>query len=122
MIRRVLVLSLCALLGACAAHRPENLGTLPPAPPQGEPTDMLGLSADALKLAYGPPAFARLDGPTQMWRYDGAACRAFFFLYPQKGILQVGHVETVPHRADTAADASCLAALRQQPPAPKPAS
>ncbi len=48
-----------------------------------------------------------------MWRYDGAACRAFFFLYGSP--LMVRHVETLPHGAESAADIACLTALRASP-------
>ncbi len=47
-----------------------------------------------------------------MWRYDGAACRAFFFLYPQGAGIAVSHVETLPRGMAMAADATCLAALQ----------
>ena len=47
-----------------------------------------------------------------MWRYDGASCKAFFFLYPAGNSLAVRHVETVPRGAEMAADAGCLNALR----------
>jgi hypothetical protein len=48
-----------------------------------------------------------------MWRYDGAACRAFFFLYGAP--LMVRHVETLPHGPQNAADMDCLTALRASP-------
>ena len=55
----------------------------------------------------------RKDGATEMWRYDGAACRAFFFFYGMP--LTVRHVETLPHGAESAADPACLTALRVSP-------
>ena len=60
----------------------------------------------------GAPQFMRRDGGTQMWRYDGAQCRAFFFLYGPAGAETVRHVETVPAGAASAADPLCLSALK----------
>ncbi len=71
------------------------------------------MAAPGLQAAFGRPAFVRKDGATEMWRYDGAACRAFFFLYGMP--LAVRHVETLPHGAQNAADPACLTALRVLP-------
>jgi len=114
-VKRLLMLSSALLLAACANRPPSDHVALPPAPPRGEPHATAGMSADALKAAYGVPAFTRVDGEAQLWRYDGAACRAFFFLYPEDGALSVRHVETVPRHADEAADPACLKALRKAP-------
>ena len=122
MTRRIAVLSLGLLLGACATRQAPPLVPLPPAPPPGEPPGVIGLSDDALRAAFGAPAFTRKDGEAQLWRYDGTACRAFFFLYRENGALAVRHVETLPHGAAIAADTTCLDSLRLVPPAPKPVS
>jgi hypothetical protein len=115
MIRRGLVLSLCALLGACANQAAvQDRVALPPAPPPGEPPNVMGLSADAMRATFGQPAFVRKDGETEFWRYNGAACHAFFFLYKQNGILTVQHIETLPHGV-IAADNACINALRLRP-------
>ena len=74
------------------------------------------MSAASLKLAFGAPAFMRKDGGTELWRYDGTACRAFFFLYPETNGLVVRHVETSPRPVDAAADPACLNALRHRAP------
>ena len=74
----------------------------------------IGLVAGiGLTAAFGKPAFVRQDGVIQMWRYDGDACRAFFFLYGAP--LAVRHVETLPHGVQSAADSACLTALRASP-------
>jgi hypothetical protein len=116
MIRKIAVLSACVLLAACAnrAAAPERI-ELPSAPPPGEPPNVIGLFADAVRAAFGEPAFVRKDGETQFWRYNGAACHAFFMLYKQNGALTVQHVETLPHGAAIAADLPCLNALRLHP-------
>jgi hypothetical protein len=115
MIRRGLVLSLCALLSACANQAAvQDRVALPAAPPPGEPPNVMGLSADAMRATFGQPAFVRKDGETEFWRYNGAACHAFFFLYKQNGILTVQHIETLPHGV-IAADNACINALRLRP-------
>jgi hypothetical protein len=65
-----------------------------------------------LRATYGEPAFVRQDNGAEIWRYDGPACRAFFFLYVQGAGQTVRHVETLPRGDTIAADAGCLSALR----------
>jgi len=118
--QRILVLlCLCGALCACAAtpKQAPNIA-LPSAPPPGEPAGLSGMQAEALRVAYGPPAFVRKDGPLEMWRYDSAGCKAFFFLYPDSGRLAVRHVETVPRGQAMAADTHCLDQLRLHPVTP----
>ena len=108
--------ALCALLAACAspgggtgpaAHVP-----LPSAPPAGEPAGTTGLHEADLRAMFGQPAFVRHDGTAQIWRFDGQACKAFFFLYSRDGNTAVWHVETNPRGLSIAADENCLSALR----------
>lgn len=108
----------CALLCACSAVPKETTIALPPAPPPGEPAGVAGMEAQSLRVAFGPPAFVRKDGASEMWRYDNPQCRAFFFLYPNGASLAVRHVETVPRGHDIAADATCLDQLRAHAGAP----
>jgi hypothetical protein len=107
---------LCLSLAACAAQ-PQKVA-LPSAPSPGEPGNVAGLRADQIRVAFGEPAFLRKDGGVEMWRYDGAACKAFFFLYPDGGAMVVRHVETLPRGHDIAADSSCLDALLVRKTAP----
>ena len=117
MIRRVAILSLALLAGACAARGPRQplpaSASIPAAPPRGEPSQYLNMAATSLQAAFGKPAFVRKDGATEMWRYDGANCRAFFFLYGTPPMVR--HVETLPHGAQSAADMECLTALKSLP-------
>jgi len=113
-----LILALVA--AGCAAKAPPpppppppSPSAIPPAPPRGEPGQYLNMPAAALQAAFGKPAFVRKDGATEMWRYDGQNCRAFFFLYGAP--LAVRHVETLPHGAQSAADIECLNALKSSP-------
>lgn len=119
MIRRLVLLATLAVLAGCAsreAPRPAPQPSIPSAPPRGEPGQYLNMSASALQAAFGKPSFVRKDGTIEMWRYDGAGCRAFFFLYGEQGRQAVRHVETLPHGAGIAADMGCLTALRASPP------
>ncbi|MEI9996120.1 MAG: hypothetical protein WDM91_16110 [Rhizomicrobium sp.] len=114
--RMVPVLSLCILLAACASPGGGGATTgrvpLPSAPPAGEPAGTTGLSEAGLRALYGQPAFVRHDGTAQIWRFDAAACKAFFFLYSKDSVTAVWHVETMPRGQSIAADESCLTALR----------
>ena len=112
-IRLLLIAALCASVCACATPpAPPPRVALPPAPPVGEPSGIAGLEASQLRVAFGAPVFVRKDGTAEMWRYDGASCKAFFFLYPEGNSLSVRHVETLPRGQDMAADGGCLSALR----------
>jgi hypothetical protein len=112
-IRSLMVAALCAVVCACATPQaPPARIALPAAPPVGEPSGIAGLEAPQLRVAFGTPVFVRKDGTAEMWRYDGAACKAFFFLYPEGNALSVRHVETLPRGQDMAADVACLNALR----------
>jgi hypothetical protein len=118
MIRRFALLVTVLAVAGCAAKAPAPQtapqARIPAAPPRGEPGQYMNMAATGLTAALGRPAFVRKDGATEMWRYDGAACRAFFFLYGSP--LAVRHVETLPHGAQNAADMACLTALRALPP------
>ena len=118
----VAIAGLCAILGACAGTPKETNPApapvaLPPAPPPGEPAWSAGMDAQALRVAFGTPAFMRKDGAAEIWRYDSASCKAFFFLYPNaNGASVVRHVETLPRGPEMAADETCLAQMRTRPP------
>jgi hypothetical protein len=117
MIRYAAAFFLALLAAGCAnqgPRAPRTAATIPNAPPRGEPPAYINLSTAALQATLGRPAFVRKDGAIEMWRYDGAACRAFFFLYGTP--LAVRHVETLPRGVNAAADNGCLTALRAAPP------
>lgn len=117
MLRRFFCLILALAAAGCAAKAPSSpapsASAIPPAPRRGEPSQYLNMPVSGLQAAFGKPAFVRKDGATEMWRYDGQSCRAFFFLYGAP--LMVRHVETLPHGAQDAADIACLTALRASP-------
>ncbi|MGD0143645.1 MAG: hypothetical protein ABSC92_10830 [Rhizomicrobium sp.] len=112
-IRPILAAALCLFVYACATPpAPPARVALPAPPPVGEPSGIAGLQASQLRVAFGAPVFVRKDGTAELWRYDGATCKAFFFLYPEGNSLSVRHVETLPRGQDMAADSGCLNALR----------
>jgi hypothetical protein len=118
MIRRFCCLLLAFGVAGCAAPAqkapaPAPQTAIPSAPPRGEPGQYLNMASTSLQAAFGKPAFVRKDGATEMWRYDGANCRAFFFLYGAPPMVR--HVETLPHGAQSAADMDCLTALKSSP-------
>jgi hypothetical protein len=124
--RSVAVLLAALALCGCAAPKattapvaptpsPTPSASIPPAPRRGEPQGFVNLPAARLRAALGEPAFVRHDGASEMWRYDGASCRAFFFLYGDDNNRLVRHVETLPRGLDSAADQACLTALRASP-------
>ncbi|HEX3673462.1 MAG TPA: hypothetical protein VHU87_04250 [Rhizomicrobium sp.] len=110
MMRLVCLAGLCALLSACAAETGQHV-SLPAAPPPGEPGNIAGLNAAQIRASFGAPAFVRADGKVEIWRYDGAACKGFFFFYPDTAGMTVHHVETIPRGREIAADSDCLNAL-----------
>jgi hypothetical protein len=116
MMRRAACLILALAAAGCAAPGPRaprpTSSTIPPAPPRGEPAQYINMAAVTLQAAFGKPAFVRKDGAVEMWRYDGASCRAFFFLSGTPALVR--HVETLPRGRD-AADLGCLNALRASP-------
>lgn len=99
------------LLAGCASPDIPAPSPVAAPPPSGEPGNISGMDAARIRLAFGAPQFVRKDGQVELWRYDGANCRAFFFMYPSGSSLAVRHVETVPRPANAAADSTCLQSL-----------
>ncbi len=127
MIRRLAVSGILLALAGCAQQgrapasapgaaprpaMPAPAVPIPPAPPAGEPRDFVNLPPGNLRGLLGQPVFVRQDGGTEIWRYDGAPCRAFFFFQGPVGSQTVRHVETLPAGSASAADPLCLNALR----------
>lgn len=70
------------------------------------PTD-----AQSLRAAYGTPAFIRREPDSELWRYDGMNCAAFFFLYPEGDTYRIRHAETSPRGREGPTDPDCLRSL-----------
>ena len=65
----------------------------------------------SLRARYGPPDFVRRDAGSELWRYDGANCAVFFFLYREGGALRIRYAESMPRGADMPADPKCVDSL-----------
>jgi hypothetical protein len=108
-VRTVCLAAFMALLAGCA-HRVATTTSLAPGN-----LGRAGLSSDrveSLRTAYGAPALVRKEADAELWRYDGANCAAFFFLYTINGALHVRHVETLPRGRDEPIDVACLQGIR----------
>ena len=124
MLARVTKISLVCLLGAgLTACKTDNAGTATPATantqtphvavltPPSAGSGLVGWEADKIRGLYGKPAFVRKEKDSELWRYDGRGCAAFFFLYQEAAGLRVRHVETYP-QAGAMGDAACLAGIK----------
>ena len=89
----------------------EMLPPPPPEPPPPPPPPPMPTDAQSLRAAYGTPAFIRREPDSELWRYDGMSCAAFFFLYSDGGTYRVRHTETSPRGSDMPADPDCLRSL-----------
>ena|SRR6185295_3231681 len=108
---RVACLAVVALTLAACQHRPV---TMTPGLAPGN-LGRAGLSSDrveAVRTAYGTPQLVRKEENSELWRYDGTNCAAFFFLYTIDGALHVRHVETLPRGRDEPIDVACLQGIR----------
>ena len=95
-----------------APPEPEPPAELPPPPPpEPPPPPPMPTDAQSLRAAYGAPAFVRREPDSELWRYDGMRCAAFFFLYPEDGTYRIRYVETNPRGPDMPADPDCLRSL-----------
>ncbi len=77
-----------------------------PLAPLGPPTDSVSLRA-----VYGAPDFVRRETDSELWRYDGMGCAAFFFLYREGEIWRLRYSETNPRGRAMPADTACLTGL-----------
>ena len=89
-----------------AAPAPIPMSMTPPPSASVPPTDAL-----TLRAAYGAPDFVRREMDSELWRYDGQDCAAFFFLYREGEIWRLRYSETMPRGRDMPADAACLSGI-----------
>ena len=57
------------------------------------PQELVGLNPSKLADRIGLPGFVRRDGSAEIWQYLAEACILDVFLYRDKDILAVNHVE-----------------------------
>jgi hypothetical protein len=90
---------------------PSELPPEAPPPPEPPPPPPMPTDAQSLRAAYGAPAFIRRETDSELWRYDGMSCAAFFFLYLEGGTYRIRYAETTPRGQDMPADPDCLRSL-----------
>jgi hypothetical protein len=69
------------------------------------------VDAASLRARYGPPDFVRREPDSELWRYDGADCAVFFFLYREGDVLRIRYSESMPRGADMPSDPKCVESL-----------
>ena len=117
-VRIALALSVLALTGcktdnAGAASSDRNVASphvavlTPPSAGSG----LVGWEAEKIRGLYGKPSFIRKEQESELWRYDGQNCAAFFVLYQEQTGLRVRYVETSPSQG-AMGDAACLAGIK----------
>ena len=125
MLARVGKISALCLFGlALAGCKTDNVGTATPASSSTQPSGrvallsppsagsgLVGWEANKILALYGKPAFVRKEKESELWRYDGQHCAAFFFMYQEQAGLRVRHVETYPAQG-AMGDAACLAGIK----------
>ena len=79
--------------------------------PMLQPLRLPPTDGQSLRARYGAPDFIRREMGTELWRYDGEACSAFFFLYREGDALKLRYSETTPRGMNMAADARCVESL-----------
>ncbi len=130
---RLSVLSLAAVLGACAVPSGSGLDnsgatigratpgdeTRPipsgPLPPNGDlaanPRRFEGYAAGQVIAALGDPNFRRHEAPAEVWQYYGPGCVLDLFLYQDHGAERVTHVELRNQLADQDSASACMSHL-----------
>jgi hypothetical protein len=134
--RRLLLLPVLGLLGACAApeERADALRqafetsraslaplaatpvALPVLPAAAEPvaaqpvaaTQFLGLGPEGLRRWLGEPSFRRREGTAEIWLYAGPVCALDLVLYPEDGRLRVSHAAARASGTEPRTEAHCL--------------
>jgi hypothetical protein len=113
-------LLLAGLLAACAGTPPPPTATTPApqAAPRGTPRPAAPsappaiTNAEGLRAAYGEPDFVRKEAGSELWRYDGANCALFAFLYRDGDDLKLRRLDSLPAPAGGGADPACVASVR----------
>lgn len=122
-----LALAACAMGGggagpAAPAAEPERARPATAVPPlERDVALLMGRTAPALRTLLGPAAFARRDGPAEIWRYATDDCFLTVFLHrgdqPRAAEPVVRHVEAsarTPAAATWVTPQRCLGQVIQQ--------
>jgi len=73
------------------------------------------VDATTLRARYGAPDFVRREPDSELWRYDGAGCAVFFFLYRDGDAMRIRYTESMPRGVGMAADPKCVESLNAHP-------
>ena len=84
----------------------------PIAPPPVAETVVSKLDEAAVRAEYGAPDFVRKEADSELWRYDGAGCALFLFLYRENDAYLLRYRETLPRGANDPADAACEMSIK----------
>lgn len=113
-----------SLLAGCAGQRasepavpnaaiaPPPVEAAPSLPAPASQTAAAALDEAGVRARYGEPDFIRKETDSQLWRYDGADCALFLFLYRENETYRLRYMESLPRGADGAADPACAAGIR----------
>ena len=89
------------------APLPPSVAMISPVPVVPPPP----VDAASLRARYGPPDFVRREPDSELWRYDGADCAVFFFLYRDGDALRIRYTESTPRGMEMPADPKCVESL-----------
>lgn len=79
--------------------------------PPSAGSGLVGWDADKIRGLYGKPSFIRTEKESELWRYDGQSCAAFFVMYRETAGMRVRYVQTYPSQG-AMGDAACLAGIK----------
>jgi hypothetical protein len=90
--------------------------TSPVAPSSG----LTGMTADALRAAWGEPSLKRNETGAELWHYSSrGTCTLLVYFYANaSNVMTVTHAEAVPGGSDDAAVASCARTIGKPPVKP----
>ena len=80
-------------------------------------TGWTGMTADALRSAWGEPSLKRTETGAELWQYGGGGtCTLLVYLYANaSSVMTVTRAEAVPGGADDAAVTTCAKAAGKPP-------
>jgi hypothetical protein len=78
---------------------------------------VVGMTADALRAAWGEPQLKRTEAGAEMWQYGGRGnCTLLVYVYANaSNVMTVTHAEALPGGSDEAALATCAKAAGLAP-------
>lgn len=80
---------------------------------------LLGQTPDRLRARLGEPDLRRAEGQAEVWRYSAPHCHLDLVLYPEAGVLRVGHAAARAAGLTARSEAECLADIAARPARPR---